>query len=92
MSIMPGQAWRDNGHKALCPLSAHVIGATPHVAEVAIPYVMVATVHPALALGQLSSHRRQNDRPVAPVLCAMNEEGVLNVSERVFKKIYRYFA
>eukprot|EP01043_Picozoa_sp_COSAG02_P046160 COSAG02_NODE_4293_length_5540_cov_2.278258_1_plen_62_part_10 len=27
-SIMPGQTWRDNGHKALCPLSG-VRGAYP---------------------------------------------------------------
>ena len=25
-SIMPGQTWRDNGHKALCPLSGALRG------------------------------------------------------------------
>ena len=47
MCIMPGQTWRDNGHKALCPLSQHPRG--------------ISRLHLRVAALQ-QQHRRQRAR------------------------------
>ena len=44
LSIMPGQTWRDNGHKALCPLSRPcsppAYGGSPLFAEMFQPQLI----------------------------------------------------